>query len=67
MQNVNLLANELHNAGFRTKVLTSNTVRVDLSTRKPSTQEVEAALEQIFDGIQFNVRSTADAVWIMNL
>lgn len=58
---LNLVASELHKAGFAV-VETSNTVSVYLKNRKPSTMEVETVLEQVFDGIQFEVKSTNNAV-----
>ena len=65
MQNANLIADELHKAGFRTKVVTSNCVAVSLTNRKPSTMEVETALNDIFEGIAFDVRSVNNAVLVM--
>lgn len=64
MRNANLVADELHSAGFRTKVLTSNGVIVSLISRKVSTMEVETALDQIFDGIDFHCQSTIDGVLV---
>lgn len=64
MQNANLVADELHAVGFRTKVLVSNAVEVSLSNRKPSRMEVETALEQIFEGINFQVKSLSNSVLV---
>ena len=57
MRNANLIADELHNAGFRTKVVTSTAVKVSLTSRTISTIEVETALGQIFDNAKYNLRS----------
>lgn len=62
MRNANLVSDELHAAGFRTKVLVSNAVKVDLSNRKLSTMEVEIALDNIFEGINFNCKSNSNSV-----
>ena len=64
MRNANLVANELHEMGFRTKVFASNAVQVTLTNRKVSTMEVIDALEQAFDVIQFRTVSTVDGVLV---
>lgn len=64
MKNANLVADELKNSGFQTKVIVSNGVKVSLSNRKPSKMEVETALEQIFDSIQFQVIGVPDGVLV---
>lgn len=62
MRNANLVADELHSVGFRTKAFLNNAVEVSLSNRKPSAMEVEIALDNIFDGIQFQVKSNSQSV-----
>lgn len=37
-------------------------VEVRLKNRKPSAMEVESALEQIFEDVQFNVKSSTNCV-----
>jgi hypothetical protein len=56
MTHSNLVANELKNAGFRTRVLTSNAVEVSLN-RKISTLEVLHTTDKLFDEIKFNAES----------
>lgn len=65
MTHSHLIANELYNSGFQTKVLTSNAVKVSLSKRKPSTMEVWIALDQLFEGISFTVKSLSDSVLVV--
>ena len=64
MSHSHIVADELHNAGFRTKVLTSNAVQVSLSNRKPSTMEVWITLREIFEDITFTVKSLVDTVLV---
>jgi len=61
MTHLNLVADELHKAGFGI-VQNQNSVSVYLKNRKPSAMEVETALDQIFEGIEFQVKSTSNAV-----
>lgn len=65
MRHTNLVANELHNSGFRTKVLTGNAVQVSLTSRKVSTIEVKYALDQLFEDINFTVKSLVDSVLVI--
>jgi len=64
MTNANLVADELHETGFRTKVFTSNGVIVSLTNRKVGRIEVETALDQIFDGLQLNCQSISEGVLV---
>ena len=64
MSHANLVANELHEMGFRTKVFTSNAVTVKLSNRKVSQMEVQTALLQAFDVIQFKLCSLTDGILV---
>lgn len=63
MAHTNLVANELKAVGFKAQAK-GNAVEVSLSNRKPSKMEVETALEQVFDSIQFEVRSTNNSVLV---
>ncbi len=60
----NLIANELHAVGFRTKVVCSNAVAVSLTSRKVSTMEVEAAFDKIFERRDFEINQTVNGVLI---
>ena len=65
MEHTNLVATELHDAGFSTKVITGDTVKVSLSNRKPSTMEVWITLREIFEDITFTVKSSVDSVLVI--
>jgi len=46
--NAQILADELHCKGFRTRVITSTSIEVSLTSRKISAMEVSQALYEIF-------------------
>jgi hypothetical protein len=46
--NAQILADELHSKGFRTRVITSTSIEVSLTARKVSAMEVSQALFEIF-------------------
>lgn len=58
---INLVANELKQAGFKVKT-SGQSVKVSLNSRKISTMEVKIALDQIFEEIEFTVQSTSNGV-----
>lgn len=64
MRHANLVANELHQTGFRTKAITSNAVLISLTSRKVSKQEVQVALDQHFGGICFALSAARDGVLV---
>jgi len=61
----NMIADDLHYAGFRTKVENSNCVSVSLSNRKPNVMEIETAMEKEYDTSVFTFRSTNNEVLVM--
>lgn len=61
MNRLQLTANELRNSGFKVSQV-GQFIEVTLSNRKPGKMEVEMALEQAFEGIQFDVRSGNNSV-----
>lgn len=61
--NSNIVADRLHDTGFRTKVITSNAVQVGLTNRKVSTMEVKTTLNKLFDE-KFDVKSVRDEVLV---
>ena len=66
MQRLLIVAEELKNMGFDTKIILKNMcVKVTLKNRKPSKMEVETALEQIFDEIKFNLITSFDGIIIV--
>jgi hypothetical protein len=58
-----LVATELHNAGFETKI-TPNGINATLTNRNPSKMELTTALDKIFPEIDFNLTSTNNGVFI---
>lgn len=62
MDNANFLADELHNSGFQTKVVTSNSVMVSLN-RKVDSLEVRVALDRIVE-VEFNLTTTSNGVLV---
>ena len=64
MTHTNLVANELHSAGFKSQVFTKNMVLVSLTNRKPSKMEVLTALDQNFESINFSCQSTPQGVLV---
>jgi len=64
MTHTQLTATELKNIGFETEIFTSETVIVSLTSRKVSKMEVETALNQIFDSIEFKLQSTNNGVMV---
>lgn len=63
MSHANLVADELHKVGFRTRVIVSNAVEVSLN-RQVSTLEVQLATDKLFDEVQFNFTPVNDKVII---
>ena len=58
-----LIVEELENTGFNAE-FNGNAIVVSLTNRKPSKMEVEAALDNAFDGIKFEVKSTDKGVTV---
>jgi ribosomal protein S8 len=63
MTHTNLVANELQDSGFKVRVV-KNIVEVSLDNRKINNMEVREALEQKFEGIEFNLTSTSNGVLV---
>jgi hypothetical protein len=66
MSHSNLVANELKNVGFQTRVLTDNTVEVSLKYRKINTLEILYLTDELFDEIKFNARQTTTGKVILS-
>lgn len=60
-QHARLVASEFYQAGFVTDLFKAN-VHVSLINRKVSKMEVEAFLDQHFEGCSFTVQSVFDGV-----
>ena len=63
MEHQILVATEIKKAGFVTELF-ANGIIVKLTNRKVSKMEVETALNQIFDEIQFDLQSLSTGVFI---
>jgi len=63
MTNLNIIAKELKNQGFVAN-LKMGGVFVELNTRTVGKMEVEIALDQVFDGIDFNLSRIYNGVLV---
>lgn len=65
MKATNMIADDLHAVGFRTKVESSDCVSISLSNRNPNIMEIEQAMEKEYDTSIFTFRSTNNKVLVM--
>lgn len=63
MAYLNLISNELENAGFKTEVI-GNSIKISLSNRKVNTIETRIALNQIFEKISFKLHTSSNGVLV---
>ena len=65
MTHSNLVADELHNVGFATKIKRTGAVKVTLSNRKVYKPEVQECLELLFEGISFTLIQSFNGVLVV--
>lgn len=58
------VASEMKSVGFVANAR-GNTVEISLTSRKVNQMEVRHALDQIFGGIEFNLRNSYDGVTVV--